>query len=76
MKHLVHQKSNTTTLINFRYVAIVKPMSYSGLVTRQRALGGVCVAWVAAFVISLPPLFGMGRWVDKVASLMLVNSFL
>lgn len=48
-----------------RYVAIVHPMSYSHLVTRQRVLASIAAAWCFAFVISLPPLFGMGRCAEK-----------
>ena len=48
-----------------RYFAITKPLAYSTKRSKRLALGMIGVVWLAAFVITFPPILGWretGRW--------------
>ena len=50
-----------------RYFAITKPLAYSTKRSKRLALGMIGVVWLAAFVITFPPILGWrepGRWTD------------
>ena len=50
-----------------RYFAITKPLEYTTKRSKRLALAMIAVVWVAAVVITCPPIFGWkeeGRWKD------------
>lgn len=50
-----------------RYFAITKPLEYTTKRSKRLALAMIAVVWVAAIVITCPPIFGWqeeGRWED------------
>nr|XP_006818577.1 PREDICTED: melanopsin-like [Saccoglossus kowalevskii] len=53
----------TLALISLeKYIAILKPLRYTQLVTKNRILASVTILWSSMAIITLPPFFGWAKY--------------